>query len=75
MHSVFDIRRSSEHLDQVIMSCIPAVVTSIVLYGLYYHFEGAWQLLAVAGGGLISLVGLGLSLLLSRHQQLSTKGK
>lgn len=60
----FGARPRPARLDQVILICIPAVITSVVLYGLYYHLQGAWQLLGVAGGGFLSLTGFGLSLLL-----------
>lgn len=53
--------------DRVILICFPAVITSVVLYGLYYYLEGAWQLLAVAGGGIMALAGLGVSLVLHRR--------
>lgn len=66
---LFRARHQSTQLDQLILICIPAVITSIVLYGLYYYLQGVWQSLAVAGGGFLALAGLGLSLLLSRRRK------
>lgn len=68
MGRLFGVHRRPAPLDQVILICAPAVITSIVLYGLYYYLQGAWQLLAVAGGSGAALAGIGLSLFLSRRR-------
>jgi signal transduction histidine kinase len=61
--------RHPVQLERVLLVCIPAIITTIVLYGFYFYLWGAWQLLAVAGGDFLALASLGLGLILERRQK------